>query len=363
MFARALTVVIAVLAFLAVWIVVPAPVYPLLPLGVVMPEVSPLLLIAAVVIGGLALRLRGVVRFAVAGLALVVIVMASRPLAEFRATRIRFDALASALPSAVTGRESEEVMITRGIVFAEPGGRPLTLDVYRSPAKGFFPIVIQLYGGAWQRGGPADDGSFASGLARRGYVVIAIDYRHAPQSTWPAQINDVRAAIEWIVAHASDYGGDPRLMALIGRSSGAQLALVEAFAEPGRFSAVISLYGPTDLAEGWRRPPSPDPMPVRQPLEAFLGGTPDTVPGRYAAASPVSYVSKRAPATLLIYGARDHVVEARFGRELDAKLKAAGASSIYLELPWAEHAFDLVPGLGAHLVEPYIERFLAAHLQ
>ena len=363
MFARTLTVVAAVLGCLAMWTVVPAPVYALLPLGVVVPELSPLLLGAGLIVGALALAVRGRLRLVIVALAVGVVAVTSRPLLQYRTAQAQFDALTAALPPAVTGHESEDVMITRGVVFAEPGGRPLTLDVYRSSAAGFFPIVIQLYGGAWQRGGPADDGGFASGLARRGYVVIAIDYRHAPQWTWPAQINDVRAAVEWVVTHASDYGGDPRLMALVGRSSGAQLALVEGFTEPARFSAVISLYGPTDLAEGWRSPPSPDPLPVRPPLEAFLGGTPDAVPQLYAAASPVTYVSKRAPATLLIYGARDHVVEARFGRALDAKLRAAGASSVYLELPWSEHAFDLVPGLGAHLVQPYIERFLAAHLQ
>jgi acetyl esterase/lipase len=126
---------------------------------------------------------------------------------------------------------------------------------------------------------------------------------------------------------------------------------------------VLSVYGPTDLAEGWRTPPSPDPLPVRPVLEAFLGGTPADIPKRYAAASPVTYVTRRAPPTLLIYGARDHIVESRFGRELDTRLKAVGATSIYLEVPWAEHAFDLVPGLSARLVQPYIERFLAANLQ
>jgi acetyl esterase/lipase len=347
----------------SIWIVIPAPAYALLPVGVVAPEVSPLLLVAALIVGACALRAGGAARSVVLVLSVATAAVASRPLLQWQTTHARFDAATQAWPAATTGRETDSISITRGIAFAEPGGSALTLDLYRPDVNRPLPIVMQLYGGAWQRGAPGDNASFATALARRGYLVIAIDYRHAPRWPWPAQIDDVRAAVEWVIMHAGDYGGDPRLIALVGRSSGAQLALVEAYTDPARFSAVVSLYGPTDLAAGWRTPPSPDPLPVRPVLEAFLGGTPDTVPQRYAAASPITYVSKKAPPTLLIYGARDHIVEPRFGRDLDARLHAAGASSVYLEVPWAEHAFDAVPGLGTRAVQPYIERFLAANLQ
>jgi acetyl esterase/lipase len=247
-------------------------------------------------------------------------------------------------------------------VFAEPTGGPLTVDLYRPASDRLLPVVVQIYGGAWQTGQPGDDTRFATRLAEQGYLVAAIDYRHAPGARWPAQIDDVRAGVEWIIAHAGEYGGDSQHLALVGRSSGAQLALIEAYTEPSRIDAVVSFYGPTDLAAGWRTPPSPDPLPVRPVLETFLGGTPDQVPKLYAAASPVTYVSRRVPPTLLVYGARDHIVEAHFGSDLDKKLKTAGASSIYLEVPWAEHAFDKVPGLSVRLTQPYVERFLAAHL-
>ena len=66
------------------------------------------------------------------------------------------------------------------------------------------------------------------------------------------------------------------------------------------------------------------------------------------------------PPTLLLYGSRDHIVEARFGRVLNDRLRAAGATSFLLELPWSEHAFDAVPnGLGGQVSLYYVERFLA----
>ena len=353
---------IAVL-LLAIWVVVPAPVYALLPLGVAIPEVSPALIVGGLVIGLLAMRSRGPIRPVVVTLSLVSVALASLPAVQFASARTRFNAATTELRAATTGRENDAVQVTRGLAFAEPEGRALTLDLYRSANATAMPVVIQIYGGAWRSGEPGDDAAFATGLARRGYLVAAIDYRHAPQSRWPAQINDVREAVEWVVMHASEYGGNPQLMALVGRSSGGQLALVEAYTDPSRFAGVIAYYAPTDLAGGWRRPPVPDPLPVRPVLENFLGGTPDTLPERYQAASPVTYVSKRSPATLLIYGARDHIVEPRFGRLLHDRLTAAGATGLYLELPWSEHAFDLVPGLGARLVQPYVERFLATYLR
>jgi len=276
---------------------------------------------------------------------------------------------ARAFDEAMSGIEAapaqvrEKVTVARGIVFAEPDRRALTLDLYRPDEDRLFPVVMQIYGGAWRSGGPADQTAFATRLARNGYLVVSIDYRHAPESRWPAQIDDVRAALDWVTAHAGEYGGDARHVALLGRSSGAQLALVAAYTNPNRIDAVVSFYGPTNLADGWTEPPSPDPLSVRQVLEAFLGGTPGDVPQLYEAASPVTYVSRRVPPTLLIYGGRDHVVEPRFGRALHEKLRAAGATAIYLELPWAEHAFDEVPGLGAWVTRPYVERFLAKYLQ
>jgi acetyl esterase/lipase len=336
-------------------------VYGLLVLGVGAPELSPLFLIAALVLGVIALRGQGPWNRIAAVLSLATVVLAAIPLAALPSTVRDFDARTASLPSVEPASGLDEIAITRGIVFAEPSGAPLTLDIYRPVSDRLFPVIIKIYGGAWRSGAPADNADFAATLARRGYLVVAIDYRHTPQWRWPAQINDVRAGIEWVIAHAGEYNGDSDHIALLGQSSGAQLALVAGYTSD-RIAAVVSIYGPTDLAEGWRRPPSPDPLPVRPTLEAFLGGTPDQVPQLYQAASPVSYVAKNLPPTLLVHGARDHIVEARFGRELDARLTAAGASSIYLEVPWAEHAFDLVPGLGYRVMLPYIERFLAAQL-
>ena len=370
-------VLVAVIALflVAIWIVVPAPVLPLMPLGVGAPELSPILLLATLLFGGLTLFAQDSrIKKTATTLAVVTLAICVVPLVRARMATATFDETLAVyrqshagmrprpvvLGDLVRGIGAGEARVASGIEFARPDGHPLTMTVYRPTSAGRFPILVQIYGGAWQRGSPDDDRTFATYMASRGHVVFAIDYRHAPRWKWPAQIEDVRSALGWIRAHAAEYDGDASRLVLLGRSAGAQLALVAAYeGTPSDVVGVVSFYGPTDLAEGWRVPPRPDPLDARAVLETYLGGTPDQIPEPYRAASPITYVSAKAPPTLLLYGSRDHIVEARFGRMLNDRLRAAGATSFLLELPWSEHAFDALPsGLGGQVSLYYVERFL-----
>lgn len=345
--------VAVVLCFLSAWTVVPAPTMTLLPLSVGAPEISPLLLAASIVAAALAWRTRGRIRPAALALSAIAAGLFAVPLLQYpREAPL-------SLTTLLLGVDIGEARLTQGVRFAEPDGVPLTMDVYQPAKPEAAPVVVQIYGGAWQRGGPGADAVFAARLASRGYVVFAIDYRHAPTWKWPAQVDDVRAALEWIRSHASTYGADATKMALMGRSAGAQLAMVTGLQDPG-VSAVVSFYGPVNLTNGWRQPPVPDPIGSRSVLEAFLGGTPDQVPDRYVEASPISYVSDKSPRTLLIYGGHDHIVQPRYGRNLHEALRQVGATSTLIEIPWADHAFDAIPGgLSGQLSLHYTERFLA----
>jgi acetyl esterase/lipase len=375
------------LLFLTSWILLPAPVLPLLALAIATPEVSAWLVLAGLVLLVFALRAEG--RSRIARLTVVVsalaVVLATTPFVRLPFAVQRFDAAMRAglgddflekvprerregmrgspviVRDLFRGLSTGRVRVTHGIPFAAPEGDPLTLRVYQPMASGRYPSIVQIYGGAWQGGSPSSSATFASYLAAHGYVVFAIDYRHAPRWQWPAQLADVRSAMAWIRLHAAEYDGDPSRVAVVGRSSGAQLALLLAY-EHGSLPvvAVVDYYGPTDLAEGYRHPPRPDPFHVRTILETFLAGTPDTVPDRYREASPIAHLTPPLPPSLLIYGARDHIVESRFGVMLDARLREVGATSVFLEIPWAEHAFDLVPnGPSGQVSLYYTERFLA----
>jgi acetyl esterase/lipase len=376
-----------VLFTVALWIVVPAPVAALLPLAVGAPEVSAWIVVVAVLLGAASLfgahnrRLRRLalgLACASGALGIVPLVRAAAAIPRLETAMrdaLGRDALATIAPEArasmrlapivlgdlFRGIQADDPRPSSSVVLGAADGTALRMDVYSAAGPGPHPAIVQIYGGAWQRGQPRDHAAFAAYFAARNYVVFAIDYRHVPRWRWPAQIDDVRTALTWIHRRGSEYGADVSRIALVGRSSGAHLALLAAYA-PGSppIAAVVSLYGPTDLTRGFREPPHPDPLDVRAILEAFVGGTPDEQPEAYKAASPITYATHPQPPTLLIYGARDHVVSPRFGAALHDRLRVTGTTSVLLELPWAEHAFDAVPfGPGAQLALYHTERFLA----
>ena len=130
----------------------------------------------------------------------------------------------------------------------------------------------------------------------------------------------------------------------------------------------MNYYGPVDLANGYYDIPQPDPIDVRQVLKAFIGGTPAEFPAAYSAASPLNYVERSEantlPDMLLIYGGRDHVVESRFGKILYDALQKSRNRAVWIEIPWAEHAFDKVfGGVSNQMALPFIEQFLAQTLE
>lgn len=374
-----MTLIAAILLFLTIWIAIPAPNVWLLPLGVGAPELSAVLLAVSVL--ALLGSFRGKVKKIAVLFSLVAAGLSAIPLSQISRTRESFDRrMATAFPGAkdtgdmrpspivvrdlFLGLQTGEPRVSRGLVFAAPEGLQLALDVYKPPVQGRgYPVIVQVHGGSWQRGGRTDQETFARYFASRGYVVLAIDYRLAPRWQWPAQLDDVTAAMAWIRTNEMTHEGDADRVAVLGRSAGGHLALMAAYSGKAQVRSVISYYGPTDLTEGWNDPPQPDPASVRGLLETFLGGDPSTVPSRYTEASPVTWASGRVPPTMQIQGARDHVVRPRFARDLHQRLQAAGTTSVLLEIPWSEHAFDEVPhGLGGQLSVYYVERFLSATL-
>jgi acetyl esterase/lipase len=248
----------------------------------------------------------------------------------------------------------------QGVPFARRGPMSLTMEIYQPEVDQHGAAVIQFYGGGWRSGSPTDNAAFARELTRLGYVVFAADYRHAPAARWPSQLEDARDAIAWVVAHGAEYGADASRIVLVGRSSGAQLALVSGITDTtAAIRGIVALYSPVDLTDGYRHPTSPDLLGTRALESAFIGGTPDELPDAYRAASPIAYAGLAHPPVLMINGGRDFVIEGRVARRLRARLAESGVV-LFLELPWAGHAFDTVPfGPGGQVALTAVERFIS----
>ena len=264
-----------------------------------------------------------------------------------------------------TGIPQPQVRIERGISFAQLDKISLKLNVYKPFFVGKYPCIIVIYGGAWQNGSPHENEPFSLYMANQGYTVIAIDYRHAPQYRFPTQLNDVHLALQYIKDHAVDLEIDLHRMAIMGRSAGGQLALLSGYQNDViKFKAVVDYYSPINLPHAYRYLPFPDPINTRAILESYIGDNPDNLPDLYQQASPINYVKKNLPPTLLIYPQRDHIVQAAAGRKMAQKLTDSGNCAIFLEINWADHAFDTVFfGISNQLALYYTERFLASILR
>ncbi|MDQ6932480.1 MAG: alpha/beta hydrolase [Candidatus Eremiobacteraeota bacterium] len=230
----------------------------------------------------------------------------------------------------------------------------LTLGVERAQMRVYLPdtprrkaAVFAIYGGAWQNGSPLNDRAIDRALAHEGYAVFALDYRHSPKYRFPTALDDVRGEIAMVRRHAQQYNIDPAQIAVLGHSSGGELAELLTFESRSPVRAMISYSGAVDLAMGYKYPPVPDPIGVRSVIEKYIGDTPERAPQRYRAATPLAQVRRGLPPALLIYGSRDHVVDIRYAWKLRDALRAAGTPVTFLELPWTEHAFEDVP-FGLH---------------
>ncbi len=249
------------------------------------------------------------------------------------------------------------------------GQGSLELDLYGGSIRGAArPLVVMIHGGSWQHGGRDQLVAIARRLADSGYAVASIDYALAPRHRFPAALEDVRAAVDWLRARADALGVDADRVVLYGRSAGGHLALLAAYRFRESFvRGVVSLYAPTDLHWSWAHPTNPMVFDTPGTLRAFLGGAPgdsESMHRRYTEASPIAHVHPGAPPTLLVHGGRDELVSARQSERLADRLSRAGVPHLALMLPWATHGCEAsLAGPSGQLTEFAVRRFLAAVLR
>ena len=198
------------------------------------------------------------------------------------------------------------------------------LDVYQ-PLAGdplqVRPIVVFFYGGSWSKGERADYRFVGEALASAGAIVVVTDYRLSPGVRYPEFVQDSAAAVKWAFDHASELGGSPDNVVVMGHSAGGYNAAMVALdrrwldaaglARERRLAGWIGLAGPYDFL----------PIENRETQVAFRW--PDTS----ADSQPIRHVTANAPRTLLLAAAKDDLVNPqRSTVGLGEKLKAAGVS-------------------------------------
>jgi len=206
------------------------------------------------------------------------------------------------------------------------GGR-LNADIAVPAGTPPFPVVLYLHGGGWAFGSPRSYRKLSMAFAARGVLCVNLDYRLAPEHPFPAALDDVRKAVEWIAGNASTYGGIQSRIAVGGDSAGGNLAIAAALRGPEAFrqriSALLLLYGVYDLGAALERA-NHHPGLVLQ-VKNYIGAA--------AMSDPlVSPLFASIPATLplcfLLEGGADRFV----GGEAGALAAALGRAGVPYEL-------------------------------
>ncbi|HEY7801668.1 MAG TPA: alpha/beta hydrolase [Dehalococcoidia bacterium] len=263
--------------------------------------------------------------------------------------------------------EPGRVTIERDVVFGTGGGRELKCNIYRPPEqRDNAPSVLLVHGGGWASGDRSQLHGYGILLGRIGYVCVASEYRLTGEAKWPAQIEDVKAAIRWMRANAGMLGIDPQKISISGNSAGGHLSLVAAGTpnlpafegnggNPGvstELAASIAFYAP--MAE---IVPGTEESPV---VATLMGPAPSAESLRNV--SPLAHVSGSFPPTLLIHGNKDELVPQQASIKMYRALDQAGVPVELHMIAGAPHGFDASPELGrqcASIMALFLDRYVA----
>ncbi len=263
----------------------------------------------------------------------------------------------------------------RDIPYVSPGHPRQTLDLYLPPAHvsagDSLPLIIWIHGGAFRQGSKAD--KVPLDYLEEGYAVASLNYRLSQHARFPAQIEDCKAAVRWLRAHAATYRLDPSRFAAWGESAGGHLVALlgttgdvaalevgEQLGVSSRVQAVVDYFGPTDFLQmdGHRLPDGMVHDAADSPESELVGGPIQAHPDRVAAANPITYVSPAAPPFLIVHGDRDPLVPYHQSELLAAALTAAGVPVTFYTVTGAGHGKFTDPAVAA-----LTSAFLAEHLR
>ena len=268
---------------------------------------------------------------------------------------------------------ARSVKVERGIVYHREERRRVRLDIYRPrdgvPEGERLPAVIQVHGGGWILGSRSEQGiPLLNHLAANGWIGFNVDYRLSPRATLPEHVIDVKRAIAWVRKHADELGVDPERVAITGGSAGGHLTALAALTandpslQPGfedadtSVMAAVPFYGLYDLLdEAQRYPQYRDWLFAKVVLKKHV----DEAPDLYRSVSPTYRVTDAAPPFLIFHGDQDTLVPVDDARDFARRLEETSRNRVlYVEMPGAEHAFDIFPSLRTARVVECIERFL-----
>jgi len=263
------------------------------------------------------------------------------------------------------------VVVHRDLAYVSGGHPRQVLDLYLPDLGPATPLIVWVHGGAFRIGSKEDRVPFE--MLEQGYAIASLNYRLSQHALFPAQIEDCKAAVRWLRAHADTYGLDPSRFASWGESAGGHLAAMlgtashersfevgEHLEHSSRVQAVLDFFGPTDFLQmdAHRLPEGMVHDMAESPESELVGGPIQERPAEVARANPVTYVTPEAPPFLIVHGDRDPLVPYHQSTLLAAALEAAGVPMTFSTVVGAGHG-----GFDDPQIPILVHEFLAVHLR
>jgi acetyl esterase/lipase len=233
-----------------------------------------------------------------------------------------------------------EVRTLKDVVYGHASGQDLTMDAYLCAAAKPAPVLVFIHGGGWMGGDKAGVPDFLKGpMQDAGISLVSVNYRLSKVAIYPAQVDDVTRAVQFVRFKAKEWQIDPRRVAVMGPSAGGHLSLwvglhperanpkssdpVER--ESSRVLAIVNYFGPADFhlvrqhAEKYKHP-------AYRLLFGYAAEDPlsKLTEAQMQAASPISYITASEPPVFTAHGTGDTTVDEEQAESLIAKLKAKG---------------------------------------
>lgn len=238
------------------------------------------------------------------------------------------------------------------------------LDIYLpQTVKDKYPVVLYIYGSAWQSNNSktSDMNTVGAALLNAGYAVVSINHRSSSDAKWPAQINDVKAAIRFVRGNAAKYKFDTCFVGISGSSSGGHLSDVAGLSRnvktfkvgsttmniEGTLGSYTTFSSSVDAVCDWFGPKYLIKMDScgnttqhgadNSPGSGILGCPIKTCTDNQALLEPKTYIDPTDPPFLIFHGTSDNIVPYCASVFLNRDLKAKGVQSEYVEIPGGGH--------------------------